>query len=177
MASTWGDEYVVDALKKLIPFLFRSFCNLLIFKSKKIGGTKTGSQLATLSVIFSSAQALSDRLICENAVGRNNERSDMTNFNTPESKMTVCANPGSFDRIIKIARSYNARRLLVFGSSLENPEKARDIDLACDGIEGWKLYEFGAELERKLDMPVDIVPLRPATRLTRYIESKGRKLL
>ena len=55
MASTWGDEYVVDALKKLIPFLFRSFCNLLIFKLKKIGGTKTGSQLATLSVIFSSA--------------------------------------------------------------------------------------------------------------------------
>ena len=52
----WGDESVVDALRKLIPFLFRSFCNRLIFKLKKIGGTKTGSQLATLSVIFSSAQ-------------------------------------------------------------------------------------------------------------------------
>ena len=44
---TWGDESVVDAPKKLIPFLFRSFCNRLIFKLKKIGGTKTGSQLAT----------------------------------------------------------------------------------------------------------------------------------
>ena len=54
--SIWGDESVVDALRKLIPFLFRSFCNRLIFKLKKIGGTKTGSQLATLSVIFSSAQ-------------------------------------------------------------------------------------------------------------------------
>ncbi len=54
----WGDESVVDALKKLIPFLFRSFCNRLIFKLKKIGGTKTGSQLATLSVIFSSAQVV-----------------------------------------------------------------------------------------------------------------------
>ncbi|RLC02135.1 MAG: hypothetical protein DRI57_30355, partial [Deltaproteobacteria bacterium] len=41
---------------KLIPFLFRSFCNWLIFKLKKIGGTKTGSQLATLFVTFSSAQ-------------------------------------------------------------------------------------------------------------------------
>jgi len=55
--TTWGDEYVADALKKLIPFLFRSFCNRLIFKLKKIGGTKTGSQLATLSATFSSAQA------------------------------------------------------------------------------------------------------------------------
>ena len=54
----WGDESVVDALKKLIPFLFRSFCNRLIFKLKKIGGTKTGSQLATLFVTFSSAQYL-----------------------------------------------------------------------------------------------------------------------
>ncbi len=105
------------------------------------------------------------------------ERSDMTNFNIPESKMTVCASPGSFDRIIEIAGSYDARCLLVFGSSLENPERARDMDLAYDGIEGWKLYEFGAELEEKSDMPVDIVPLRPATRLTRHIESKGRDLL
>jgi len=54
----WGDESVVDALKKLIPFLFRLFCNRLIFKLKKLGGTKTGSQLATLFVTFSSAQVL-----------------------------------------------------------------------------------------------------------------------
>ncbi len=52
----WGDESVTDALKKLIPFLFPLFCNLLIFKSKKIGGTKAGSQLETLSATFSSAQ-------------------------------------------------------------------------------------------------------------------------
>ncbi len=54
--SIWGDESVVDALRKLIPFLFRLFCNRLIFKLKKIGETKTGSQLATLFVTFSSAQ-------------------------------------------------------------------------------------------------------------------------
>jgi len=54
--TNWGDESVADALKKLIPFLFRPFCNRLIFKLKKIGETKTGSQLATLSATFSSAQ-------------------------------------------------------------------------------------------------------------------------
>lgn len=85
--------------------------------------------------------------------------------------------PEQISEIIGIAKSYNARRLLVFGSSLRDSGRARDIDLACDGIEGWKLYEFGAELEERLDMAVDIVPLHPATRLTRYIESKGRDLL
>jgi len=54
--QAWGDEYVVDALRKLIPFLFRSFYNWLIFKLKKIDGIKTGSELASLSVTFSSAQ-------------------------------------------------------------------------------------------------------------------------
>jgi len=39
--------------------LFLAFHNLLIFKSKKIYGIKTGSQLATLFVTFSSAQDLS----------------------------------------------------------------------------------------------------------------------
>ena len=85
--------------------------------------------------------------------------------------------PHQLYEIIEIAKSYNAKRLLVFGSSLGNSGKARDIDLACDGIVGWKLYEFGAELEERLDMPVDIVPLHPPTRLTRYIESKGKVLL
>ncbi len=28
----WGDENVADTLKKLIPFLFRAFCNQLIFQ-------------------------------------------------------------------------------------------------------------------------------------------------
>ena len=42
IGSTWGDESVVDALKKLIPFLFRSFCNWLIFKLKKNRRNKNG---------------------------------------------------------------------------------------------------------------------------------------
>jgi len=54
---TWGDEYVGGALRKLILFLFRSFYNRLIFKLKKTGGIKTGSQLVTLTVTFSSAQS------------------------------------------------------------------------------------------------------------------------
>ncbi|QTA86571.1 Uncharacterized protein dnm_025950 [Desulfonema magnum] len=33
IGDVWGDENVSKALKKLIPFLFPSFFNCLIFKS------------------------------------------------------------------------------------------------------------------------------------------------
>ena len=46
------------------------------------------------------------------------------------------------DRIISLAKSYGANRLILFGSAVKDPEKARDIDLACDGVQGWKLFEL-----------------------------------
>lgn len=58
--------------------------------------------------------------------------------------------------IIARAKAYGATRLILFGSAATDPEKARDIDLACAGIPGWKLYEFAAHLEDELKMPLDI---------------------
>lgn len=81
------------------------------------------------------------------------------------------------DRIIDVAKKYGATRLILFGSAVDMPEEARDIDIACNGVEGWKLYEFAAKLEEDLHMPLDIVPLHPPTRFTEYIESKGKVLL
>ncbi|MDI6793137.1 MAG: hypothetical protein QME81_09760 [bacterium] len=57
---------------------------------------------------------------------------------------------------------------------MESPETARDLDIACDGVEGWKLFEFGARIEEEIGIPVDIVPLKPITRFTRYIAKKGK---
>lgn len=89
--------------------------------------------------------------------------------------MTV--NQAVIKRIIDLAKEYGATRLILFGSALEKPEDARDIDIACDGIQGWKLYEMAARLEEELDASLDIVPLSPPTRFTRLIESKGKHLL
>lgn len=80
------------------------------------------------------------------------------------------------DKVISFAKLYGATRLILFGSSLEAPDKARDIDLACDGIQGWKLYEFAAKLEEELNIPLDIVALTPSTSFTKYIETKGKVL-
>ena len=77
------------------------------------------------------------------------------------------------DKCISLSKEFGATKLILFGSVLENPEKANDIDLACDGIDGWKIYELGARLEELISASVDLVPLTPATRFTRYIEKKG----
>ena len=81
------------------------------------------------------------------------------------------------DRIIALAKTYGATRLILFGSATETPMEARDIDLACDGIPGWGLYKFAARLEEELGVSLDIVALSPPNRFTRHIEKKGKVLL
>ena len=81
------------------------------------------------------------------------------------------------EQAIALAKEYGATRLILFGSAASNPEQARDLDLACDGVPGWKLYELGARLEEELRIPLDLVPLSPETRFTRIIADQGRVLL
>jgi predicted nucleotidyltransferase len=81
------------------------------------------------------------------------------------------------DRAIEIAETFGATRLILFGSAATDPEQANDIDLACDGVAGWKIFELGARLEEELKMPLDLIPLSPPNRFTRIIERRGRVLL
>ena len=81
------------------------------------------------------------------------------------------------DRAIALAKAYGVTRLILFGSAATAPEQASDLDLACDGVTGWKFYELGARLEEELRVALDLVPLSPPTRFTRLIERRGRLLL
>ncbi len=81
------------------------------------------------------------------------------------------------NKVIAISRSYGATRLILFGSGSKSLQSARDLDLACEGVLGWKLFDLGARLEDELGIPIDIIPLQPSSRFTRYIESTGRDLL
>jgi predicted nucleotidyltransferase len=81
------------------------------------------------------------------------------------------------EKAVKVAQEYGATRLILFGSALNRPDEAQDLDLACDGVTGWKLYELGARLEEELRLPLDLIPLTPSTRFTRLIERRGKVLL
>jgi len=77
------------------------------------------------------------------------------------------------ERCVEIAREYGATRLILFGSALRSPESARDVDLACEGVEGWRLFELGARLEEELDIDIDLVPLRPDDRFSQHVATRG----
>lgn len=81
------------------------------------------------------------------------------------------------DRAIALAKAFGVTRLILFGSAATKPQQAKDLDLACDGVHGWKLYELGARLEEELHVSLDLVPLTPPTRFTRMIERRGKVLL
>jgi hypothetical protein len=55
---------------------------------------------------------------------------------------------------VAVARDFGVTRLLLFGSAMENPENARDLDLACAGVPGWRLFEFAAVLKSTLKVPL-----------------------
>jgi len=85
--------------------------------------------------------------------------------------------PEQLDRAITLAKAFGATRLILFGSAAGTPDEAGDLDLACDGVSGWKFYELGARLEEELKMPLDLIPLYPPTRFTRLVERKGKVLV
>ena len=79
--------------------------------------------------------------------------------------------------IVALAKSYGVTRLILFGSATEGGPDVRDIDLACDGVPGWKLFDLAARIEEALGIPVDLIPLVPETRFTRTLLRKGKVLL
>lgn len=81
------------------------------------------------------------------------------------------------EKITVLARDYGVTSLILFGTALDDPESARDIDLACDGVPGWKLYQLAARLEDELHVPLDLIPLSPPTRFTKMIEQRGKRLI
>ncbi len=82
------------------------------------------------------------------------------------------------DSAVAIARAHGATRLILFGSTLEAPETARDLDLAVEGVPGWSFFGLAAELESALPVPVDIIPLDQVSQnhFTRCVHQRGRVL-
>lgn len=79
--------------------------------------------------------------------------------------------------IRQLAKEYGSTRLILFGSIVDSPSEARDVDITCEGIPGWKLYEFAAKFEDEFRIPCNVIPLSPSNRFTQYVERKGRIIL
>lgn len=80
------------------------------------------------------------------------------------------------DACVAVARRYGATRVLLFGSALDNPAQARDIDLICGGVADEVFMRMSAEMDRAAGVPVDVLDAGDDSPFTRYVAVRGREL-
>ena len=74
--------------------------------------------------------------------------------------------------IKKLASHYRVKRVLLFGSNLSQ-KKARDIDLAVEGLPAKHFFEFYGDLLFSLPKPVDLIDLSKDSKFTRLVRQDG----
>jgi predicted nucleotidyltransferase len=78
--------------------------------------------------------------------------------------------------LFSYAKEFGVKELYLFGSSLDDPEKALDIDLAVKGLPSIAFFSFYGKLLRNLSKPVDVVNLSKPSRFTKFIQSHAVKI-
>lgn len=80
----------------------------------------------------------------------------------------------NIDIVIELAKKYQVKRLLLFGSALINPQNANDLDLGVEGIAESEFLAFGAELEDILLKSVDLIPIDFDNLFVKHIKKYGK---
>lgn len=68
---------------------------------------------------------------------------------------------------------HGAKRIILFGSALHAPERAHDIDIACEGIPPENFYIVAGGVSRLIKREIDLVDLSDKTPFTKHIEKIG----
>jgi predicted nucleotidyltransferase len=77
------------------------------------------------------------------------------------------------DIICAISNKYKVKKVLLFGSSLEEGVTANDIDLAVEGVPRRDFFKFYGELYFNLSKPVDLVDLSTKSKFNDIIKTEG----
>ncbi|MDQ1265864.1 MAG: uncharacterized protein QG635_1016 [Bacteroidota bacterium] len=77
------------------------------------------------------------------------------------------------EEIIEKAKEYKAKKVILFGSALENPTNCRDIDLACD-MPDLNMFLFAGKLEESLKIPIDIIPINDNDPFLKIVNKYGK---
>jgi len=76
-------------------------------------------------------------------------------------------------QILRISKKYKVKKVMLFGSSLQDCDIAKDIDLAVEGAPRGDFFKYYSELLFGLSKPVDIVELKENDRFSAFISRKG----
>ena len=61
--------------------------------------------------------------------------------------------------IIRVSKEYDAEKVILFGSCLEEIESANDIDIAVKGVNPEKFFEMYGKIIRAAASEIDLVPI------------------
>lgn len=78
--------------------------------------------------------------------------------------------------ITACAREFDAGAIWLFGSSIEEPDQARDIDLAVEGLAPEKFLKFYGRLMFALPKPVDLVDLSLRPPIEPIVRERGVRI-
>lgn len=78
------------------------------------------------------------------------------------------------DKAIELAKQFGATKLLIFGSAYSDPKNANDLDLAVEGIDNSKFFDYAGLLEYMLNISVDVVDLSDDISFINHIKKNGR---
>ncbi len=73
--------------------------------------------------------------------------------------------------IQSLSKKYNAKRVLLFGSSLTS--NGNDIDLAVEGVVPKHFFDFYSDLMFALSKPVDLIDLIGSSKFVELIRKEG----
>lgn len=80
-------------------------------------------------------------------------------------------------KIIENSKEFGAKKVLLFGSCLEDIETAQDIDIAVSGIKPREFFKYYGKVSMSIKNEVDIVDLDDVREhLYKRILSKGKVL-
>lgn len=61
--------------------------------------------------------------------------------------------------IVDISKKFEVKKVILFGSCLEDIESARDIDIAVSGVRPESFFEMYGQILDEIDDELDLLPL------------------
>ena len=72
-----------------------------------------------------------------------------------------------------ISRRYHAKKVLLFGSSVDPKRESRDIDIAVEGVLAKDFFKYYGDLIFSLSKPVDVVDIKGKSKFISLILREG----
>ena len=79
-------------------------------------------------------------------------------------------------KIVECARAFGAKAVWVFGSSLTEGDRARDIDIAVEGVAADRLFDLYVRLDQLFAKPVDLVDLSAPLSIEPLVRATGVRI-